>query len=60
MRHFFTRDTVEASIWCTKCGRDTPWVVMGGRPGYCKVCQAKPLAPVKHELDRPTSGDLFE
>ena len=58
MRHFFTRDTVEASIWCKKCGRDTPWAVMGGRPAYCKVCQENPLAPRDSPVEQ--SGDLFE
>jgi DNA-directed RNA polymerase subunit RPC12/RpoP len=61
MRHFFSKDTVEASIWCTKCGKETPHAIMGGRPAHCKVCQAKPLEPSKPQ-DSPVerSGDLFE
>lgn len=60
MRHFFSKDTVEAMIWCKKCARDTPHAVMGGLPAYCKVCQAKPLEesrPQDHPVER--SGDLF-
>ena len=42
MRHFFTRDTVEASIWCVKCHRETMHAIIDGRPAYCQVCQSKP------------------
>ena len=34
MRHFFTKGTVEASIWCIKCHRYTMWAICGGRPQY--------------------------
>ena len=55
---FFTRNTVEASIWCVKCHKDTPHAIMDGRPAYCKVCQAKPLEPEK-KPEPPKSGSLF-
>jgi hypothetical protein len=60
MRHFFSKGTVQASIWCIHCHRETMWAVAGGRPLHCQVCQAKPLDPVKRPVDRPTSGDLFD
>lgn len=41
MRHFFTKSTVEASIYCKKCGKDTIWAVAGGRPQYCRECYGK-------------------
>jgi hypothetical protein len=59
MRHFFSKGTVEASVWCVKCHRDTMHAVSGGRPLYCMVCQAKPLAPAPAEEAKPRSGDLF-
>jgi hypothetical protein len=43
MRHFFTRNTVEASIWCVKCHKDTLHAIADGRPLHCKICQEKPL-----------------
>jgi hypothetical protein len=57
MRHFFTRNTVEASIWCTKCAKTTLHTIAGGRPQFCQVCQNKPLPEVKPKA--PQSGDLF-
>jgi len=57
MRHFFTRNTVEASIWCIKCGKDTPHAIADGRPLHCKVCQSKPLPEAK-PVD--TQEELFK
>ena len=45
MRHFFTKSTVEASIYCNRCGKDTMWVIAGGRPAYCKSCYDKVRDP---------------
>jgi len=59
MRHFFTKGTVEASIWCIKCHRETPHAVSGGQPMYCMVCQAKPLKKKLEKVAAPVSGDLF-
>lgn len=60
MRHFFTKGTVEASIWCMKCGRATMWTIGGGQPMYCKVCYAKPQVETVAESPVPVSGNLFE
>jgi len=57
MRHFFTRNTVEASIWCTKCERTTLHAISDGRPLYCQVCQSKPQPQVKAKSAE--SGNLF-
>jgi hypothetical protein len=40
MRHFFTKSTVEATIWCKRCGRETLWKVAGGRPMCCETCMS--------------------
>jgi len=64
MKQHFTRNTVEASAWCLKCGKQTMHRVdrddMQGRLGPCLVCMAKhdeqkeaPLIPVEKQ------GDLF-
>ena len=31
MPHHFTKNTVEASFWCKKCGKDTPHEIWDGR-----------------------------
>jgi len=45
MRHFFTKNTVEAQIYCKRCGKETLWKVAGGRPLHCTACygEAKPV-----------------
>jgi hypothetical protein len=45
VQHHFPKSTVEASMWCQKCHRDTVWTIAGGRPMHCTVCQAKPPDP---------------
>lgn len=44
MKHHFTKNTVEASAWCLKCGRATMHRVdrdqMQARLGPCLVCVA--------------------
>ena len=57
MKHFFSKNTVEASIWCTKCGKPTPHAIADGRPMHCKVCQEKPLPESKPAP--PQTGGLF-
>ena len=57
MRHFFTKTTVEVSIYCKKCGKDTIWAVSGGRPQYCRECYGKTEPVVKPAED--TQRSLF-
>jgi DNA-directed RNA polymerase subunit RPC12/RpoP len=60
MRYFFTRNTVEASIWCVKCHKDTLHAISDGRPLYCQICQSKPQPEkLAEKLETPKSGDLF-
>ena len=61
MRHFFTKTTVEASIYCKTCGKDTLWKVAGGRPLYCTECYDKPQSPAPKKEDPPqdTQQNLF-
>lgn len=41
MRHFFSKGTIEAAIWCKKCAKETPHKIDDGRPTHCLVCLAK-------------------
>ena len=59
MRHFFTRTTVEAKIWCVKCHAETAHAIADGRPLYCQICQAKPQEPEKPKPAPVQQGDLF-
>lgn len=45
MPHHFTKSTVEASIWCNVCRKETPWKIADGRRQYCLVCYAKGIKP---------------
>lgn len=38
MKHFFTKNTVEASIYCQVCRKDTFHQVHHERPGACLDC----------------------
>lgn len=41
MPHHFTKNTVSATFWCSKCGKPTVHYVLDGRRGGCHVCIAK-------------------
>ena len=40
MPHHFTKGTVQASIWCNRCNKETPWRIADGRRQYCLTCYA--------------------
>jgi len=42
MPHHFTKATVEASIFCQKCMKFTPWRIADGRRQFCLVCYDRP------------------
>jgi hypothetical protein len=47
MIQHYTRDTVEVSAYCNKCGKMTPHHVSDRILGYCIPCYDKPLPEVK-------------
>jgi hypothetical protein len=53
----YTKSTVQASAWCTRCRQMTVHQVLGGKLAGCKVCQKKP--DVKSELPVIEQGKLF-
>lgn len=58
MSHHFPKSTVEASIYCPKCGKDTPWRVAGGLRQFCIPCYNREKAePPKKPTE--TQGSLF-
>ena len=46
MPHHYTKTTVEASVWCNRCGKETPWRIADGRRQFCLVCYEKSLGMV--------------
>lgn len=54
MGQHYTRNTIEVSGWCKRCGRMTPHRVDDRRLGPCLVCLAKPTSakPAKQEPER--------
>lgn len=38
MPHHFTKNTVSASFWCNKCGKETLHRIDGNRRGPCYTC----------------------
>lgn len=59
MRHFFTKNTVEAVIWCVPCHKETLWKVAGGRPQYCTECYDKRQTEEKSAEPSAVQQDLF-
>jgi hypothetical protein len=57
-RHHHTKRTVEAKVYCRKCGKPTMHRVADGRVGPCLVCMAKP--EVKITVPTEQSGELFK
>lgn len=41
MPQHYPKNTVEASIWCSKCNKETPWRIADGRRQYCLNCYQK-------------------
>lgn len=64
MKNFFTKNTVEASCWCLKCGKNTFHQVHGGRPGACLECLKKldkSIAEDKAKVDTSLEQlDMFD
>jgi hypothetical protein len=59
MPHHYPKSTVEASIWCNTCRKDTPWRIIDGRRQYCLVCAGKPKTQNKIEPKKESTPSLF-
>lgn len=59
MPHHYTKNTVEAQIWCRTCGKMTQWRVLGGRQSHCLACYEKKQAEPTKKEQRPEQANLF-
>jgi len=41
MPHHFPKGTIQASIFCNTCMRETLWKVADGRRQYCLACEER-------------------
>lgn len=55
--HHWPKSTVEASLWCNKCGKMTPHRIADGRQQFCLVCYEKKPESAK-KVDE-IQGKLF-
>jgi hypothetical protein len=40
MSEHYNKQTVEATVWCARCGKNTPHRVFDGRRQHCLICAA--------------------
>jgi len=62
MPEHYTRNTVEAVVWCAKCHANTRHMVQGGRRGACIECYEKQKAEAENRpaaVPQPEQGRLF-
>jgi len=60
MAQHYTRDTVEVSAWCNKCGKATMHRVADRRLQYCIPCFEKSASGKISEVQKPeTQISLF-
>jgi hypothetical protein len=59
----YTKNTVEVSAWCNRCGWPTMHRVLGGKLAACLVCasvpETKTARPRALKPEAPAQGDLF-
>jgi hypothetical protein len=59
MPEHFTRNTVMASVWCSKCGKPTMHRIDGVKRGPCMACMETPTAPTQPKPIEVEQGSLF-
>jgi Zn finger protein HypA/HybF involved in hydrogenase expression len=58
MAEHFSKNVVEATFWCKKCGKPTPHYVSDGLRGSCKTCITK-LEALPKVTPPAQQGSLF-
>ena len=61
-RHHLSRNTVEATYHCNKCGKSTMWSVSNGHKVGCIPCMTKRDAEREQRsqpVPEPVQGGLF-
>jgi hypothetical protein len=60
-RFHYTKSTVEASIWCNRCNKETLWRIADGRRQYCIPCYERPKPapeqPAAEQINLFTKGN---
>ena len=56
MSQHYTRNTVSAAAWCTKCGKETQHRIDDRRVGPCLVCLEKPYSSRDPIAARPRTA----
>ena len=59
MLHHFTKNTVQASIFCERCMKMTPWKIADGRRQFCLICYDKRKTEDAAKPVAVTQGSLF-
>jgi formylmethanofuran dehydrogenase subunit E len=59
MPRHYTKNTVEASVWCNHCGKMTPWRILGGKRAYCIPCYERRAEPKPPRPPKPEQGNLW-
>ena len=54
MPEHYTKNTLECTVYCLRCGKDTQHRVDGGRRGPCLECIRK--LEIKNEFERIKKG----
>lgn len=63
MTEHYTKNTLEITHWCNKCGRRTQHYVSDGRMGRCMEHETgipRAKIPPKDWPDEPQQGELFK
>ena len=58
MTEHYTKSTVEASVWCRVCGKNTMHRIDNGIVGPCRQCLTRPPAPKKKP--KPVQLPMFD
>ena len=58
MPHHFTKGTVQASVWCNRCRKDTAWRIADGRRQFCTICYNRPVT-AKEKEQKEKQPSLF-
>lgn len=59
MPEHFSKATVEATVWCARCGKPTPHMISDGRRGACLTCLHKPKDETKEAVEASTQQEMF-
>jgi hypothetical protein len=59
MAEHFTRNTVEASCWCNKCGKPTMHRIDGVKRGPCMVCMMEQIPFADDARPAPASQPML-